>query len=52
MNLDVLFDSYQSAESLFDGVLVHLGRLNDDNAALHLPLDHVNLSIASASQRF
>lgn len=43
----------------FDGALVQskrlnlmpLERLNDDNAALHLPLDHVDFRIAATVKR-
>lgn len=51
MDVNVFFDAYQSANPLFDMMLVHFGRLDDDDTALHLSLDHIDLGIASASQR-
>ena len=50
-HVNVLFHAYQSAKALLDVVLVHLQRLDDDNAAFHLSLNHVDFRIPPASQR-
>jgi hypothetical protein len=44
----VLFDADEAAEMRFVMMLVDFQRLNDDDAALHLALDHVNFSFAPA----
>jgi hypothetical protein len=47
---DPLLYADQAAERLAR-VFVHIQRLHDDDAALHLSLDHVDLCRASAVQR-
>ena len=52
MHLDVLLYCNQSAQLLVAIVLVHLERLNDDDAAFHFSFDHVDFSLVSALERF
>jgi hypothetical protein len=46
----VIFDADQSAGPLLDTLLVDFERLDDDNAALHFPLDHVDFRVTPASE--